>query len=257
MFLIHNTLGEDSKIFHIDENPTPAGLYKRIQQNPDEMEKESTYTKLLREFYEYKEKYPELVNALNKFPSRIKVAKNYTENELLVFFKKGRMYINGKKTSVDEKTDIIYYTIEDVYEKIKCEIDEKGFEWNETSWDKYEEIKNFKSKESSASPERSLENQALINLKSIISKPWDDIMKYLDFIRILRNDIIDYGTLSDFTHRRLSNLKYTNENDKKNTVAEIKEIYNELGDDYLDREISNQKQLSKEVIIAVENREII
>ena len=30
MFLIHNTLGEDARIFDIDEEPTPAGLYERI-----------------------------------------------------------------------------------------------------------------------------------------------------------------------------------------------------------------------------------
>src|SRR3990167_4866066 len=31
MFLIHNVLGEDAKIFNIDEEPTPAGLCERIQ----------------------------------------------------------------------------------------------------------------------------------------------------------------------------------------------------------------------------------
>ncbi len=36
MFLIHNTLGEDCKIFEIDETPAPAELYKRINTNPEE-----------------------------------------------------------------------------------------------------------------------------------------------------------------------------------------------------------------------------
>jgi superfamily II DNA/RNA helicase len=50
MFLIHNTLGEDAKIFDIDEEPTPAGLYEKVQQNPDTIEEESFYTKALKEF---------------------------------------------------------------------------------------------------------------------------------------------------------------------------------------------------------------
>ncbi|MFH1780617.1 MAG: helicase-related protein, partial [Candidatus Nealsonbacteria bacterium] len=50
MFLIHNVLGEDAKIFDIDEEPTPAGLYERIQQNPDAMEEESFYTKALKKY---------------------------------------------------------------------------------------------------------------------------------------------------------------------------------------------------------------
>jgi len=48
MFLIHNALGEDAKIFDIDEEPLPSGLYKRIQQNPDSIESESFYTKILK-----------------------------------------------------------------------------------------------------------------------------------------------------------------------------------------------------------------
>jgi len=46
MLLIHNTLGEDAKIFDPGETPTPSSLYNRIQQNPDEMEGESFYTKV-------------------------------------------------------------------------------------------------------------------------------------------------------------------------------------------------------------------
>ena len=38
---------------------------------------------------------PELIESLEKLPARVKVAKNSKENELLVFFKKGRLYIHG------------------------------------------------------------------------------------------------------------------------------------------------------------------
>ena len=41
MFLIHTALGEDSKIFDVDEEPTAAGMFSRVQQNPDELEEES------------------------------------------------------------------------------------------------------------------------------------------------------------------------------------------------------------------------
>lgn len=61
MFLIHNTLGEDAKIFDIDEEPTPAGLYERIRQNPDKMEEESFYTKMLKRFLEVKKENPQLI----------------------------------------------------------------------------------------------------------------------------------------------------------------------------------------------------
>ncbi len=46
MFLIHQVLGEDAKIFDIDETPTPAALFNRITQNPDEIETKSFYPRL-------------------------------------------------------------------------------------------------------------------------------------------------------------------------------------------------------------------
>ncbi|MGB9680875.1 MAG: helicase-related protein, partial [Minisyncoccia bacterium] len=99
MFLIHNTLGEDAKIFDIDEEPTPAKLYNRLQQNPDKLEEESFYTKALKEFKKIEKQYPDLISELDKFPPRVKVAKNAREDELLVFFKKNRLYVYGARYS--------------------------------------------------------------------------------------------------------------------------------------------------------------
>ena len=106
MFLIHSTLGEDAKIFDIDEEPTPSGLFNRIQQNPDEHEEESFYTKALKEYLKIKRAHPELIFALKKYPPRIKVAKRYSENELLVFMRKGRLYIHGVRYDSDNKPDV-------------------------------------------------------------------------------------------------------------------------------------------------------
>jgi len=81
MFLIHNTLGEDSKIFDVDEEPTPAKLFEKIQQNPDKEEEAGFYTTVLQKFLEVKESNPDLIRSLDKFPPRVKVAKKYNENE--------------------------------------------------------------------------------------------------------------------------------------------------------------------------------
>ena len=117
MFLIHNVLGEDSKIFDIDEEPTPAGLYERVQQNPDKLEEESFYTKALNEYERIKKVNPELIESLKNFPARVKVAKNSKENELLVFFKKGRLYIHGIAYENGAEGAPYQTTFEDVFEK--------------------------------------------------------------------------------------------------------------------------------------------
>jgi bacterioferritin (cytochrome b1) len=102
--------------------------------------------------------------------------------------------------------------------------------------------------------EQSIEQKALNNLKTFINKPWDELLPHLDFIRTLLEDINDYGTLADYTLRRIANLDSINERQKKQTVNEIRTLKEELGEDYLQKEKEKQLSLHKEIIIAVENQ---
>ena len=81
-------------------------------------------------------------------------------------------------------------------------------------------------------------------------------MPHKDFLRILREDILDYGTLSDYTLRRIANLESADEARQKRAVAEIIALKKELGEDYLQKEKAKQKDLSKEIIIAIENQKL-
>jgi len=254
MFLIHSTLGEDAKIFDIDEEPTPSGLFERIQENPDNLETESFYTKALREYLKIKKQYPELIREISNFPPRIKVAKQYDDNELLIFMKKGRMYIKGLSYSDDGKSEIYESTLDEIYDRISCDKHEKALPLSSRFWGSYEKVCKRKEQRSGPLTEQSLEQRALNNLKSFISKPWEELLPHLDFIRTLREDIIDYGTLSDFTLRRISNMEFSNKNSHSKTVKEIETIKKELGEDYLLKEKERQQDLSSEIIIAIENQ---
>ncbi len=256
MFLIHNTLGEDAKIFDIDEEPTPAGLFKRIQQNPDKLEEEGFYSKAVKQFLEIQKENPDLVNKLNNFPPRVKVAKQFSDNELLIFFKKGRIYIYGLKYNGDSKVQPYQATFEDIFDKIACDKNEKAVSLTSSFWNSYEQIKKFKEYRHGSVSEQSLEQKALNNLKSFISKPWEKLLPYLDFLKTLREDIIDYGTLPDYTLRRIANLETADENKQKKAVSEIISLKQELGEDYLIKEEERQKDLAKEVIIAIENQKL-
>lgn len=248
MFLIHTALGEDSKIFDIDEEPTPAGLFNRVQQNPDNQEEESFYTKALKEFLKIKEENPELIANLENYPPRIKVAKGYKENELLVFFKKGRLYVGGVKTG-EEKMEPYQTVFEDVFEKVRCVSSEKPLDWNtKPFWQSYQAVQDFKNYRLGPKSELSLEMKALNNLDFLIANSKEkDLIPHKDFLRTLKEDILDYGTLADYTLRRVANFK---ENHPKN----IQELRGELGEDYLIKEKSRQKELKKEIIIAIENK---
>ncbi|KJR42461.1 helicase domain-containing protein [Candidatus Magnetoovum chiemensis] len=257
MFLIHSALGEDAKIFDIDEEPTPAGLYSRVQQNPDEQEEESFYTKALNKFSEIKKQHPDLIKNLKNYPPRIKVAKRFIDNELLVFYKKGRLYVSAMLYDDANKAEPYQTAFEDVFDKIICEPDEKSLPLSDGFWLAYEAVKNLKdSLRSSGGREKSLEQKALGKLDSLIRTNQDaELMPHKDFLRTLREDVIDYGTLSDYTLRRIVNIEI----EEKRFALGLKEIQSlkqELGEDYLLKEKVRQKNLNKEIIIAIENQKL-
>ncbi|MFC1613459.1 helicase-related protein [Patescibacteria group bacterium] len=260
MFLIHNTLGEDSKIFDTDEEPTPAGLFKRIQENPDSLEEEGFYTKALKEFLKIEKQFPELIKEINNFPARVKVSKRFRENELLVFMKKGRMYIHSLVYGNDGQNEVSEITLEEIFSHIACEKNEKSLTLSSLFWESYEKIRNSKEHKIIPLTDQSIEKRALNNIKTFISKPSKAILPYMDFIRTLREDIVDYGTLSDYTLRRIANLDFRDNtsNNKaskkhKKPEEEIDKLKQELGEDYLLKEKERQKDLTKEIIIAIEN----
>ena len=120
MFLIHQVLGEDAKIFDIDETPTPAALFNRITQNPDEIETKSFYTTVLNLYLQIREEHPGLNAQLEDFPPRVKVAKPGEQDELLVFFKKSQLYIQKLTYHAEEDGEPKTISFEDALPKIIC-----------------------------------------------------------------------------------------------------------------------------------------
>ena len=87
---------------------------------------------------------PQLIEALKNFPARVKVAKNSKENELLVFFKKGRLYIHGIVYKNDADGKPYQSTFEEVFDKIACDKDEVKLDLSTDFWKYYEQVKSYK-----------------------------------------------------------------------------------------------------------------
>jgi len=249
MFLIHTALGEDSKIFDVDEEPTAAGMFSRVQQNPDELEEESFYTKALKTLATIQKDHPKLIENISNYPPRIKVAKKGNDNELLVFLTKGRLYVTCAKTD-QEDIEPYHSVFEDVFDKIVCAADEKALDWNtEQFWKTYQAIQNFKDFRSGSVNEQSLEQKALNKLDALIKNPSTELMPYKDFLRTLKEDILGYATLAEYTLRRIMNFKET-------TISDIEKLRKELGEDYLLKEKERLREQKKEIIIAIENKKL-
>ena len=257
MFLIHNILGEDAKIFDIDEVPSPSDLYDKLKQNPDDLEKESFYTKILKEYEQIKNSYPDMIKSLDNLPRRIKVAKKGNENELLLFIKKFGLYISyANYSSNDKKTEI---SMEDAFEKIKCDAYDKSIDLSGNFWDYYKELKDIYDKKtiSTNKRENDPERKALNTINSLInSKNYRFQQYHIDFLKMLKEDIIDYGTLPTKTLRRIAAMNCKSENNIQKTINEIESLIREMGSNYLEIEKKRLQSFNKEIIIAIENQKL-
>ena len=68
---------------------------------------------------------------------------------------------------------------------------------------------------------------------------------------MLKEDIVEYGTLSDFTIRRIANLDGKSD---AQIIGELRNLMDQLGDDYLTKQKELISNIPKEVIIAIENQ---
>ncbi len=254
MFMIHNTLGEDSKIFDIDEEPSAAGLYRKLTQNPETGDEESFYTKIVNLYHEIKMNNPETIEKIQDVPKRIKVIKKSEENEMFVFFKKNRLFV---KQAVEEenKINVTETSLEMILDKIVCQPETASFRIDENFWRLYEKVKQNDERPTVPTSAISIEKNALGVIDFLLrQKENPDLLLLKPFLRTLREDILDYGTLSDYTLRRIANLSNNHSGiDIGKAIIEFGELEKELGRNYLDQE-KNKQYPDKEIIIAIENR---
>ena len=251
MFLIHNALGEDSKIFSPDEEPEPSKLYSKIMENPEKLEDESWQTKIRKLYWEIKQKHPEIIERISKLPPMVKSAKGFNQNNLLVFIKKNlSFFVRG---IVDNQGEIKDFSFNEVLNLIKCSEKEKSFSLSDSFWENYSKIKNYQEKSKITPSEMSLERKAYNNLRRLINNENSVLNEYKYFIGELLEDIVDYKTLSEYTLRRLSNIKTSNTNDLQEAITILEKIRDDIGENYLEKEKKRRSNVEKEVIIAIEN----
>jgi len=257
MFLIHNTLGEDAKIFAPDETPSPAELFTRINRNPEELEEESLLTAIRREFFAIREQYPNLIKGLADFPERVKTSKQAERNELLVFRRKGlQLFIHIVPDTNNEKPAVELLILEEALPHIRCQPETPRQPLSDLFWPAYEMIKTYREHTPMPPSEQSLIVKAENNMRSAIEKHAAELQDYLPFIQTLLRDIKEFQTLPKYTLRRLALVEMDSRASKQEVArfkTELDALRRALGDDYLDRIERRVKEFRSEIIIAVEN----
>lgn len=256
MFLIHNTLGEDSKIFAVDETPSASELYKRLTTVQDESD-ESLVTKIRNAYFAIKENHPDVITKIEQLPARIKTAKEHNENQLIVLRRKGiSLFMQTILEADKENSEVNNVDFESIVPLVECDYETPKIITSRHFWDNYEKIKAYKPKFKSSSNENSLEIKALNNMQSALRFYEEQLDSLVPFIRVLVEDLRDYLTLPKYTLRKLTQYELTPKSPKKDIetfASSLKELRQYLGDDYLENIKSRASKHKKEIIIAIEN----
>ena len=261
MFLIHNTLGEDAKIFDIDETPSPSELFKRVSANPEELEEEGVLTKIRREWSQIEREHPEVKRRISWLPARIKTAKKSDEYSLLVARRKSLGFfistISEQGSVPADQQEPQSLLIEECLPLIKCDHEEPRLKLSDRFWPNYETIKNHSPDLPSRTSDASLEVKALNNLQSAQRFFPEELEDDLPFLRTLIRDMREFRTLSKYTLRRFAELQIEpgKQNELKKLKEELSYLRSYLGEDYLQEIEKNLGNLNSEIVVAVENQD--
>lgn len=252
MFMIHNVLGEDTKIFAPDEEPQPAELYKKLNTYIEE--EESFFTRVRRDFEAIEKNYPEIIEEIKDMPKRVKVAKKGEENELLVFKKKGKDLFVGYKNYKEKQPEPV--TFEEIYERIIAQKDEEALPLSENFWENYNlTLEQTAYKRYSNSKGKSTKDKAYNMLNALLQEKDEDkrakLKPYEKFISDLMEDIRSLGTLSEYTLSQIAGLEDKGFNQILEELEKLKRL---IGEDFLSKVLESIKNHKEEIIIAIENR---
>ena len=256
MFMIHNALGEDAQIFHPNEEPTASGLYIKMNDNPEDNEELNIITYVRNEYNRIVEKYPDVIERIEKFPNRVKTSKRFKEGSVNVLRKKG-LSLFAQQAETKESTSVASLTFENFLQFVKCEHGTERVPISELFWSAYETIKDHKGSIRSNNSDLAIEKKAHNNLKVALKVIDPSEKENINFIKTIIKDIKHYYTMPKYTLRRLAFDDLNRNSSKANWklfYEELEYIKKRYGLYYLDRVLEKVKDKKDEVIIAIENR---
>ena len=256
MFMIHNALGEDSRIFHPDEEPTASGLFTKMNENPEDDEEVNIITNIRNKYNQIEKEHPDVIQRIEKLPNRVKTAKKFKEANINVLRKKGlSLFAQQAKTKDNQSVESL--TFENFLQFVECKHGTKRVPMSENFWSAYEAVKDHKERIRSNTTDLAIEKKAHDNLKVALKTIDASDEENIKFIKTIIKDIKHYYTMPKYTLRRLAFDVLTPNSAKvkwKQFFKELDYIKNRYGVDYLDKVLKKVKDKKDEVIIAIENR---
>ena len=253
MFMIHQTLGEDARIFDAEEEPSPAKLFAKVQSNPYELQQESLYTRLKKLMRQWEKDYPERVKALDEMPIRIKTAKSFRADSQVMFIRKGKLFCVSQDF-MDENKQLIPLPIEEALHRVECSPDTTQLPLSKSFWEDYAMLKEEAEKFSFKQSQQSNSVKAFNFLSYLLEQEITELVPWRSFLIMLRDDIENYGTLPEYTLKSICDWENGGKPNYPHIAKELEKLSKTLGKNYLKKVKASLKAYEQQVIVAIENQ---
>ncbi len=145
MFMIHEAIGEDAKIFSEDEEPGASRLYEKLRRNPEDDEEASFYTRAKKIWAAATRKTPEVVARVEQLPLKIKTfwsPKGEKTGRTILFSRRGNaLFANWVEAGDIETARVKRELVEDAIEAVACKPKTpKGERLSDGFWARYEKL---------------------------------------------------------------------------------------------------------------------
>lgn len=202
MFLIHETIGEDAKIFSEEEKPSAAKLFKKLTSSVEQFEEPSFYAKAKQLWADVKKESPELAKRIESFPLRVKTfwKKEGTSPRQILFSRRGNAMFATESADGIVLTPLV---VEDAIQAVECDSNTPRTQPSESFWKVYKEI--CKSLEEPplriSSDNKSIAAKARKRLQDELL--FDNCGTEAEFVKDLINDIDYRRTIPTFTLKEI------------------------------------------------------
>jgi hypothetical protein len=246
MFAIHRILGEDARIFSIDEEPTPSGLYDKLAHLDDD-EQISLFTEAkiaFRKIHNFLVKsHPEVLERISRFPNNVKTAWEGRPHGVYQFRRQGPGFFALVKWGDADQIEEVQ--VKDAIQGIACEWGTPRTDFTPEFWRYatpppdgpkgiYDALKRYRpqtiQKKGGGLDDETKAVQALEKCAPLLST------HLRRFARDVSDDIRSFGTLPRYTISRIAHAgnAQTPEETAEAVQAILLDIESIRGTNYLD-----------------------
>ena len=141
VLMIHKTVGEDARIFDVDESLEAAGLFERLSVNPEDSEKATFLTEYKVAWAEIVATHPEVVEKIGRLPNRVKTVTTGAKAGTHLFMRRGltlfAMFLGAEDAAPT------YRLMKEALPDVKCQFDQPRLEnFSEGFWSRYDKLTN-------------------------------------------------------------------------------------------------------------------